>query len=471
MLLLGWTTGRAHDVADHLVAQFDGVAALVNTGGNAECLEIRRSETARLTVDGLVATTAGPQWFNTVILARGFGVEENPFDLPWNNYWRVDPLDQTFLDEDQRVGRIVVVGAGDGALIEVLRSRVQSLDQGALLDSILNGTLEDNDVRGAVRDIESHGPDGSKFYRYCELGSPAIEEVLRRDLRRSYVTWLMLDEEPFKRFSLPINRFIISRLVRLSREAGEKGFLTGPVCGAQTKVVLGYGRGYVVKYRHAGVTKFLECEHAIIRYGPQRERAEVQRGSKLLDSIAKAIVDGPEKQRILQGIRDHFSYLREINGHATCHLPRWDNHWADSDRFKAVDPRRAESAGTPSLRADFVKVFPKDAAKDRKRPVYRIRIRMPQMPKHLHITYDLHPETGRPISRVAYGATHEQWLNTNANYRIRGRANDGREWDLGTVVDALQRGGREPWVERDGGGCEAYDDAIQVLLENPAKLD
>lgn len=39
--------------------------------------------------------------FDVVILAVGFGIEALPFDLPWNSYyWRVDPLDQTLLDED-----------------------------------------------------------------------------------------------------------------------------------------------------------------------------------------------------------------------------------------------------------------------------------------------------------------------------------------------------------------------------------
>ena len=98
-----------------------------------------------------------------------------------------------------------------------------------------------------------------------------------------------------------------------------------------------------------------------------------------MESVGHAIMDGPGKPRILQGIRDHFRHLRESNGHATCHLPRWDKHWADSNRFKAADPRKVKGAGTPSLHADFVKVFPKDEAKDRKRPVYRIRVRMPQI--------------------------------------------------------------------------------------------
>ena len=50
-------------------------------------------------------------------LAVGFGIEGLPFDLPWNSYWRVDPLDQTLLDEDIAQPSVVIVGSGDGALI------------------------------------------------------------------------------------------------------------------------------------------------------------------------------------------------------------------------------------------------------------------------------------------------------------------------------------------------------------------
>ena len=96
-----------------------------------------------------------------VILAVGFGIEALPFDLPWNSYWRVDPLDQTLLDEDIAQPSVVIVGSGNGALIDVLRSCVQTFDEGALLDHLLSVTLNNTKLRDRVRKIE----------RDCEPGA------------------------------------------------------------------------------------------------------------------------------------------------------------------------------------------------------------------------------------------------------------------------------------------------------------
>jgi hypothetical protein len=82
-----------------------------------------------------------------VILAVGFGIEALPFDLPWNSYWRVDPLDQTLLDED----------------IALLRSYVQTFDEGALLDHLLSVTLNNTKLRDRVREIERDCEPGAVY--------------------------------------------------------------------------------------------------------------------------------------------------------------------------------------------------------------------------------------------------------------------------------------------------------------------
>ena len=143
---LGWTTGRAHDVANTLLAQFEGIRAKLKEAGKD--LEVRYGTAVQVTPDRRIRPhNAEP--FDLVILAVGFGVEKLPYRLPWNSYWRVDPLDQTVLDEDAGTPSIVVVGAGDGALIEIMRSCIQSFEQGALLDGIL--TLDDKALRQRQR--------------------------------------------------------------------------------------------------------------------------------------------------------------------------------------------------------------------------------------------------------------------------------------------------------------------------------
>ena len=49
--------------------------------------------------------------------------------------------------------------------------------------------------------------------------------------------------------------------------------------------------------------------------------------------------------------------------------------------------------------------------------VYRIKAELKGLATPqgtLRVTYDLHPEDGNPISRVAFGPRHEIWLNTNS---------------------------------------------------------
>jgi hypothetical protein len=98
--LLGWTAGRARDIADTLLAQFQGVRSTVKERREGGQLRVCVNSAVQVTDDGRVVPHDEAKAFDVVILAVGFGIEALPFDLPWNSYWRVDPLDQTLLDED-----------------------------------------------------------------------------------------------------------------------------------------------------------------------------------------------------------------------------------------------------------------------------------------------------------------------------------------------------------------------------------
>jgi hypothetical protein len=51
--------------------------------------------------------------------------------------------------------QVVIAGSGDGALIELLRVSVNTIEQGALLDKVLTMTLKDESLREAIRRFES----------------------------------------------------------------------------------------------------------------------------------------------------------------------------------------------------------------------------------------------------------------------------------------------------------------------------
>lgn len=191
---LGWTTGRAHDVADAILAQFWGIQTKLK-----ESLKVCCGTVVQVTPDKRIIPHDVVKPFNTVVLAVGFGFEKLPYRLPWNSYWRVDPLDQTLLGDDEGAPVVVVVGSGDGALIEIIRSCVQSFEQGALLDGILNAALdgkvdgEDKTLRDEVKRIENEKEVSSenRFDEYCGLSSADVDAIILDNLRNTKVYWLI----------------------------------------------------------------------------------------------------------------------------------------------------------------------------------------------------------------------------------------------------------------------------------------
>jgi hypothetical protein len=460
--LLGWAAGRAHDVADEILTKFRAVQAHVGESS----LKVNLGQPAQLTANGLVLVSSEERSFQIVVLAVGFGVEDLPYDLPWNNYWRADPLDQAFLDEGPDVPHILVVGSGDGALIEILRSCVQTFELGALLDWILNATLGSAHLRDTVKRIE--GEEKSRYERYCEIESPSALDILERHLRRTCVSWLMKEDVPFQRFSLPVNRFVVSQLIRLSNSREPKDqFLKGPLCSAEVLGVdrvwrSGNGR-YSVRYMRGEKEAAIECDHAVIRYGAERESSSQPASTRraLLKSVTAAIAEGPKKNGILEALRERSNRMAEIGDHVNCHEPMWEKGFDDDIHLRRIEMSK------PTLHARFVKAFSPDIAGGRW--VYRVHIRAEGVPEYLRLIYDLHSETGRVVSRVAGGPQQEQWLNTYGNYTIRARTNEGSEWYLGTVVEALERGRTRQPIPTFHGDEQSFDVAIANLESHRAR--
>jgi len=496
---LGWTTGRAHDVADTLLAQFEGIQARLKE--KKRDLQVYYGTVVQVTPDRRVIPHDDKEPFNLIILAVGFGVEELPYPLPWNSYWRIDPLDQTLLDEDAGTPSIVVVGSGDGALVEIMRSCIQSFEQGALLDGILYATLDDEDLRGKVRHIESKCLPEERFDHYCKLRSDAVARILLDNLRDTTVHWLVREATPFRKFSLPINRFIVSQIIAL-QNGGATWKQLGNTRGKQIDLiprgqvldVQPAGKGYQVTYAETGAKKSILCDNAIIRYGSERDKVRPERDKMnaptkgLLSSIGRTLAVGSKRETILDAIRQRRD---ELNGaaakdpnsankdpHIRCRMPHWDPGSTFVTKLEAFDPRKPavnadrRTRDKPVLHAHFVKGFVPDATRAYKYTVYRIKAWLEGLPEEaeregsqelqgtLRVTYDLHPEDGRPISRVAFGPRHEIWLNTNSNYKVRARTNDGREWDLGWVHNALKSGDSGKNIKLDNSSERRFEDAL-----------
>jgi phytoene dehydrogenase-like protein len=94
--LLGWTTGTAHDVATEIVSKFRVLEEELKPRLNVHT-RTRATLTSILNANKPISVE---NW-QAIVLAVGFGLEDSLTDLPLNSYWRMDALDQSFLEEEE----------------------------------------------------------------------------------------------------------------------------------------------------------------------------------------------------------------------------------------------------------------------------------------------------------------------------------------------------------------------------------
>lgn len=132
---LDWSAGPSHEVAATIWRQFLEIdhpfevhagktaQAPVETGGR--CVVICK-ETPTL-----------KESFDVVVVCIGFGRERGLFGEPALSYWDMDNF-ETFHWHDEHFPQTLVVGAGDGGLIDAIRMAVVDFDQGDITQEIIN---------------------------------------------------------------------------------------------------------------------------------------------------------------------------------------------------------------------------------------------------------------------------------------------------------------------------------------------
>jgi hypothetical protein len=347
------------------------------------------------------------------------------------------------------------------------------MDQGAFLDKILTMTLTDESLRTEILRFEEKCAAG-KCKRSLEDEYDAIDadrhECLRdidtfllKHARDVAVTWLVRKQSIFGDAALPINRFLVSRLVKLSRN---KLIALEIVPSAKVLAASWKNGRYFVQYEDSsGERQGVACSHAIIRYGAAR-RALTDGSDGPNESILKAFQETDEgfvnaTQEFLEGSQ---SYRKD---HSWCNRPVW------SKEFLSAKDLPVES----ELFAEFVKLFFRP--QEQNKFVYRIRIWLTGLAEELDVVYVLHPPDARrpnrrPVPRGAMDSPHEQWLNTALDYPIRVHSSDGREWYAGTVLEALRRHYRDKESSRvsDGGDIlQTVEQAVATIESQTARND
>lgn len=443
--VLGWTTGTADQVAKEILAKFEWIA---HSKGVAVHLRI----TARVDEDGTLHCARGPWRPDVIVIATGFGVEsDGNVGLPPTSYWRADSLDQTFLTpRGPTAPRILVAGAGDGGLFDLFRCCVRRDDQTRVVDEVLSVVLADDTLRTEVSKFENgeavtrdKAAAEALWHSYVALFASGehkpwrarLEALLDAYPHAHHVVWACAEPHFFCARSLPINRFLVAMIRNLRPN------LIDVLLDTRVTSVHYLADRYVVLLSDRDALE--SFGRVILRFGGVKD----ERGSFMTLSGALS------SARAADIIKNHID-TRKHSEIPHCTTPRW------GARFE--EATHAPSYELPTLRARFIEVFERKASMllSDTELVFRIRIWLhPSMP-WLSATYYLHPETGKPVRRASVGDECAQWVNTLDDYEIRVAANDGREWNAGTLVRALEVAHAEGSDDR----------ALSLLAPNGAAL-
>ena len=251
---MNWRAGTASDVMGQLRVQWEEQ--------ERKCLLRRRVTTLTRNdnrwdigcADGTVALTC-----DIVILAVGYGEELGFPVLRSPTYW-------TESDVHQRLrggGDVLVSGAGDGGLIDVIRFCFNDFDHASLIH--LGEILETPAMRDKVLEVEhDHGRYGSalglsKAYEVLPVSDAALAHLKRACRTDVRVLLNSRGAAPLTRSSAILHRVLVALLMRL----GRVDFVRGPLDPANIEV-RSDGR-YVVNVDGVGSV----VDAVVLRHGPR----------------------------------------------------------------------------------------------------------------------------------------------------------------------------------------------------------
>jgi hypothetical protein len=240
--VLNWSAARASDVVVQIMtewkASINRAPSQVRLYCNARHLQVREISGNKLVVewvgerrdprdatmaeDAQIHAVGASESFDHVVLAIGFGLEQDDAV----SYWRNEQLGQPSLDQPRKT--FLVSGQGDGAMIDLLRLRISHYRPDRILDELFSSrpTLL-SAVEGLYhRNIAARRPSSlfAAFESLSEQEGPvgvefrAICDELRKRLRRDTSVILHMRQQGFAAVFGPgtsfQNRFLVYLLFK-----------------------------------------------------------------------------------------------------------------------------------------------------------------------------------------------------------------------------------------------------------------
>lgn len=281
--ILRWSAAPAGTVAAQIEEQFrlaEQTTSLIRVDNPAvldwqfplamrhDLLELRWTHRGESHVDAFAA----------VVLAVGFG-REHRTGREFPGYWHNDRLQQAGGDSALRC---LIQGAGDGGLTDALRARIRHFDQAETFERLLGGADPRRAaLAGDIERIEGQRSAAAIDQGYRELATSWLDDAICELGFRPHSVVLNDVAAPFGPRRFPLNKLLVSRLVRMQEIEFVPGELAVPAPDAA-------GKFPPIDLRDGGPPR--EFDVVLVRVGPRRDDPSAPRDG--IHGFGPAIVDG-----------------------------------------------------------------------------------------------------------------------------------------------------------------------------------
>ena len=281
--ILGWSAAPAGTVAAQIEDQFrlaEQTTSLIQVDNPAvldwqfpltmrhDLIELRWLHREKSHVDAFAA----------IVLAVGFGRERRT-GREFPGYWHNDRLQQAGGDAALRC---LIQGAGDGGLTDTLRARVRNFDQAETFERLLGGPdLRRAALAGDIERIEIQRSAAAIDQGYRELATSWLDDAIRELGLRPHSVVLNDVAAAFGPRRFPLNKLLVSRLLRMREIEFVRGELEVPVPDAA-------GRFPPIDLHDGRPPR--EFDVVLVRVGPRRDDPSAPRDG--IHAFGPAIVNG-----------------------------------------------------------------------------------------------------------------------------------------------------------------------------------
>jgi hypothetical protein len=328
--ILDWRESTAGGVVEQIQRNYEQIKKKTRAGKIHEhtgaTVSISKKNARRVSwSDSFGTPKNGESAFAAVIFAVGFGVERQVESGAAVSYWRNDSVNQ--LKPGPSVGDktvYLVSGTGDGGLIDLLRTRIQSFNQGRIIGEMITSSKEASllsALRGIDEEWRDRNPSGDDTWLFDQY-TGLDEQKLLDPLKKRLTARLRKDTEA----SLNGREETLSQAIRLDRASLFNTLMTHVLfslgefryVGGECK--LGEGGIPVINGREE------KAHHIIVRHGTDQEAVfaaidfnegvRVMAASKKQDSIRQRLDTSrslwpagwwtEHAKNVLSGVRQEF---------------------------------------------------------------------------------------------------------------------------------------------------------------------